>query len=456
MLEFIYCIPVDDNGCRLIFAPLLNVAALMNDRAAELLRGALKNGEPAFADSWLGRLTAELSVECLPPSVPTGPATPPFLGLIITRGCNMACLYCDFASGDGGETMSAELVSQAIAGWVEWVRNAGGKLLDLHFFGGEPFTRPELVEIAVHRTRFLADKYDMAMHVEASTNGLLGARMLDFVKDHFDAIVLSLDGQAEDHDLHRPRRNGAGSFREVWRTAEALAESHVNLCIRCCVSQANVGRMTDTTRWLCQTLHPESITFEAMKPSAEAQAAGLKPPDPLQFAQGFITAQRLARELDIACVYSAMYDRPRRTFCPVGRDTFIIAADRSIRSCYLRKRDWLSCGLDMKIGGVTADGTLQIDSVAVERLRAESTDRRRCARCFCRWGCAGGCIVTETPPGHRLEFTDFCRQTRLIQACALLEQLGLTDHTDRLLKNEDAIARIWNVADDRLDGKNHD
>jgi uncharacterized protein len=295
----------------------------------------------------------------------------------------------------------------------------------------------------------------MATRVEASTNGLLNDRMLAFVQDHFDTIVLSLDGQAEDHDRHRPLPNGAGSFQEVWRTAEALAESHVNLCIRCCVSQASVARMADIAQWLCQTLRPESITFEAMKPSPESLMRGLRPPDPLQFARGFITARRLAMDYGVTCVYAALYDQPRRTFCPVGRDTFIVAADRSVRSCYLRKRDWAASGLEMRIGNVTTEGALQIDPAAVERLRAEVADRSRCTRCFCRWGCAGGCLVTETPPGHCLEFTDFCRQTRLIQAGALLEQLGWMDHADRLLRDEQAAARIWNVADDRLDGVAH-
>jgi uncharacterized protein len=455
MLEHVYCIPVDENGCQLLFAPLLNTAALMNDRAAELLRRAMHNGEPLQVDSSLGRVAAELSANCSPPPLPTGPANPPFLGLILTRECNMGCLYCDFASGDGGEIMSEELVSQAITGWAEWVKNVGGDLLDLHFFGGEPFTQPELVEIAIHRTRLLAQKYDMSVHVEACTNGLLNARILAFVRDHFDAIVLSLDGQEIDHDRQRPLRTGKGSFNGVWHTAEELAESRVNLCIRCCVSHANVGRMTDSTRWLCQTLQPESITFEAMKPSSQTQASGLKPPDPLQFTKGFINAWRIAKELGVACVYSALYNQPHRTFCPVGSDTFIIAADRSVRSCYLRRRDWEACGINMRIGNVKVDGTLQIDPLAIQRLRKEVADRPRCARCFCRWSCAGGCLVTETPPRHRLEFTDFCQQTRLIQACVLLDQLGQTDFTDRLLKDEGAVARFWNIADDRLDGMHY-
>jgi uncharacterized protein len=441
-----YAIPVNDRW--LAFAPLLNVAAVVNTPAVTLLRA----DPPAPEDSPLANLAANLAADATPPPVPEGPARPPFLGLILTRGCNMACRYCDFAAGESGAAMSPELISQALAGWAEWVARTGGRELDLHFFGGEPFTQPDLIEIAVHRTRYLAQNYGLSSRVEATTNGLLSARMLTFVRDHFDSLVLSLDGQAEDHDRHRPLRDASGSFRQVWATAQALADSPVKLCLRCCVSQANVVRLPEIAAWLCASLQPETLTFESLKPTPEAAAAGLLAPDPGQFAAEFIAARRLAEQHGTTCVYSALYDRPRRTFCPVGQDTFIVAPDRSVRSCYLRRRAWGTRGLDLQIGRVEADGRLVLDEEAVHRLRVLTADRPRCTRCFCRWSCAGGCLVTETPPGHSLEYTPFCWQTRLLQAGVLLERLGLPDQVDRLLADGEAVARLCEHPDDRVEG----
>ena len=34
------------------------------------------------------------SSACREPAMPEGEAMPPFLGLILTRGCNMRCSYC--------------------------------------------------------------------------------------------------------------------------------------------------------------------------------------------------------------------------------------------------------------------------------------------------------------------------------------------------------------------------
>lgn len=445
----VYHVPC--KAAELIFSPLRQMCAAVNAAAVPALRDALRPGHPPPGEP-LSELAAALRAPCAEPAVPDGPAQPPFLGLILTRGCNMACRYCDFGAGRGGKVMSPALVSQAIGGWVEWIRQAGGRQLDLHFFGGEPFIAPDLVEIAVHRTRALAEKHGLEMRAEATTNGILGDRMLSFVKDHFDAIVLSLDGRQEDHDRHRPLRRGRGSFAHVWNTAVELAASPVNLCVRCCVSSANVDHQADITAWMCQDLRPESVTLEPMTATPESAAAGLAPPDPLAFARHFLDARRVARKFGVGCIYSPLFEQPRHTLCPMGRDTFIVAPDRSVRSCYLRKRDWQARGLDLRIGEVDGGGQLRIDAAAVQRLRTVVAARPRCARCFCRWGCAGGCLVTETPPGHGLDYTDFCRQTRLVQACVLLEQLGLAGRADALLADREAVARLWNHSDDRLMG----
>lgn len=435
----------------LVVSPLRRVSAAVNEAAIPVLREALLWNGP-LPEPPLHELTVALSEPRDEPAVPKGAAAPPFLGLILTRGCNMGCRYCDFDSGQSDCDMDEELVSQSLGGWARWVVDAGGRQLNLHFFGGEPFVRPDLIELAVHRLRFLGQKYDLPTHVEASTNGLFNRETLGFVEDYFDAIVLSLDGQAQDHNPHRPLRGGAASFDSVWAMAQALARSPVEVCVRCCVSSVNVGRMPQIAEWLCRELRPSSVTFESMKPTPPSAAAGLLPPDPLLFARGFVAARRIARLAGIECVYAALSDRPRHTFCPVGQDAFIVAPDRSVRSCYLRKSDWLAAGLDMQLGRVDEDGRLLIGTEAVQRLRDAVADRVRCRRCFCRWSCAGGCVVTETPPGHGLPYTDYCRQTRLVQASVFLENLDMSEQADELLSDEQAVARLWEHADDRLGG----
>ncbi|MCY3020560.1 MAG: hypothetical protein NTW87_16185 [Planctomycetota bacterium] len=48
---------------------------------------------------------------------------------------------------------------------------------------------------------------------------MFSGRTLSFVKDHFDTVVLSLDGPQSDQDLHRPLRDGGSGFERVCATA---------------------------------------------------------------------------------------------------------------------------------------------------------------------------------------------------------------------------------------------
>ncbi len=450
-MRSIYTVPVMDK--RLLFAPLGRKAAVLNQSAIDIVADVLneRNQQESLSDPVV-RLAKELIDEAAPPPLCRGRASPPFLGLILTRDCDMACRYCDFAAGSEEPSADPRLICQAIDGWVRWVVNNGGNSLDLRFFGGEPLGESDLVEIAVHRARWAAATQNLPLRIEATTNGLLNARVLSFVLDHFDAIVLSLDGSARHHDLHRPLRNGKGTFQKVWKTAKALSQSHVKLCIRVCVSDATVNDMPNITRMLLDNLLPDVITFEPMKSNTASSAAGLCSPHPLLFARSFMESLLLCRRTGVDCIYAPLFEQARITSCPVGEDTFILAPDRTIRSCYLRKRDWEAKGLDLSIGRVLPDGQLQIEEESIQRLRILAADRARCRKCFCRWSCDGGCLVHETPPGHDQEYTMFCRQTRLLQACVSLHEMGMSALASQLLGDTEAVERLWAQQDDRLIG----
>lgn len=136
---------------------------------------------------------------------------------------------------------------------------------------------------------------------------------------------------------------------------------------------------------------------------------------------------------------SVLTEAPRHSFCPVGKDTLIVSPDRRVSSYYLPQQAWQKRGLDLDVGWLSADGTMQIDIEAIDRLRRMVTEKPRCERCFCRWTCAGGCHVNHSYPGCSLEYNDFCIQTRIITVCSLLKELDFEQIVDELLKNRAAM-----------------
>jgi uncharacterized protein len=336
--DSIFAIPIL-NLC-LIYAPLHTFGALVTPAAADQIRHALWAGESVEA-SPLGDIIELLRAVPAPAPQPRqGEFAPAFLGLIPTRGCNLACQYCDFLTpADSGMVMGLKVARTAIEWYLNLVGQAGMHTAEVHFFGGEPFYAEEVVHFAYHFARLKAAEVGCTVRFEVATNGTFDEDRCRWAADSLDSIVLSLDGPADIQDRHRPRRDGRGSSQAVARSARILSEGSAELAVRTCVTAETVGRLPDIAAWLCQESRPTSVCFEPIQPSARSEAAGLVPPDPWQFAQNYVEAARILEAHGVSPIYAAADIAARRvTFCPVGQDVPIVAPDGSITACYLLRQ----------------------------------------------------------------------------------------------------------------------
>jgi len=443
-----FLVPVLDRW--LLYAPLHGVAAVVNAAAARDLqrRGAVLPDGPV-AD--LGR-----AVQSQPSDAPgpgSGELCPSMLGLIPTRGCNLACAYCDFGSRlSARDAMPASMAVAAVDWMAGQMCRTGRRAVRVHFFGGEPFLEPDVVAVAVHRVRALAARHGLEPYVDASTSGVFDPGFCDFVGDYFNGIAVSLDGPPEVHDRVRARSGGQPTFEDVDRTILRLSEMPVELCLRICVTEQSVGELEDIVRWMIGRYSPSTVNIEPLTPGVESARAGLKPPDPYLFAAHCVAACKVEDETGVSVVYAAAErERPRVSFCPLGADAVIVSPNGRMSACYLPPQDWQAHGLDLDLGCIDQRGAVEIDEDAVERVRKVPLEKPRCVRCFCQWTCAGGCHVNETHPGCGLDYTPFCVQTRLVTACLLLRDAGCGDVADALLADRRALERLAHYAQDPFD-----
>lgn len=439
----LYAVPV--SGAYLLYSPLRQVSALVNPKALFQLK---KKMEGNASDHETGQVEALFHMlagsQIRLPDQNDGVLKPEFLGIIPTRACNLACAYCGFGSADSPEeVMDLKMAAAAVDWMADQVKKAGRDRLDVHFFGGEPFVAPEVVEVSVHRARLTADKLGLTPYFEVATNGVFDENQARFVGDYFDTVVLSFDGPEEIHDRHRSGKNGKGSFPEVFQTAKRLSQSPAKLCFRACISLDSVASMEQIAKWFCETFQPSIINFETLKPTLASETSGLAPPDPYLFANRCVRAIRLVRGYGVEAVYAAACtEAPRRSFCPVGKDTLIVSPDGRVSSCYLPRIEWVKKGLDLDVGRIQKDGSVRIDNRAIIHLRRLVTQNSKCKRCYCRWTCAGGCHVSHTPPGSSDAYRDFCIQTRIITACKLLDEMGCGDRADGLLASPTTMEKL--------------
>ncbi len=447
----LFAVPIFDRW--LLHAPLHSVSAI----CGEGLLIALSEGLPMPTSGKAAALVHALSrPSCPEPARRTGALRPDFLGLIPTRACNLACRYCAFGAGDLAQTQTTMDPSLAVDA-VHWMADTAvaqqSNCLAVDFFGGEPMMAPQVVDAVVKAAHRCADGRGLGHRIEMATNGCYRAALCDLVARHIDYVVLSFDGPAEIHDLHRPFPGGQGSYEIVARNARRLAEGPAHLTIRICVTQASLKSLAENVGWFCNEFHPRSLSVETLRPTLQSSRAGLEPPDPWEFVPAVHEAARRASAFGVPMIYApASVDRIRGAFCPLGKDVPILSPDGQVGACYMQQDDWQLLGLDLNLGHWRRNGQVfSPDEKVLARVRALSQPGSICRKCFCCWHCAGGCLVNLHNTRRKDELHPFCVQTRILSACRLLDRLGRHELADRLARDRDAQAKLVRHASDSVD-----
>lgn len=443
----LYAVPVGEQW--LVWAPFAWTAAVVNRAAAARLARRLAGDGAALAGG-LQELWASLT------RVPRAAAGPEEqagkIVIIPTRACNMRCVYCDFGAGLApGTTLDPRLACRLVDHAAAQLAARGERTLRVHVFGGEPLVAPACTEAVVHYTRAVCARLDLVPWFEITTNGFFDPALIPFVGDYIDSAVVSLDGPADLHDHNRRRRDGGGTYEKVAANVRALAGYPVELCLRTCVTNRSEGSVEELASRLCDEFRPDVLSFEMLAENSCGAEAGLCAPDPVAFAGGILKAEAVAARRGVRVVHGpSELKGPRESSCPLGQGTLMLTPEGALAACYLNPDRWTARGLDLTLGRVEASAGVGLDPARVAAVEALVRAKPRCARCFCRHTCAGGCRVDQTPPGCSPDYDGRCKAIRAITAGRLLRRLGLEEEALRLAASPSAMQAAACSPDDRL------
>lgn len=142
----------------------------------------------------------------------------------LTNACNLACKHC-YASANQRRDM--ELTLEEIAAIVPDMKKAGVRFVILS--GGEPLMREDIFDIS----RVLRNA---GLKTYLSTNGLLvGAGNIMEIKNNFDYTGISIDGEADTHDLFRGQK---GAFDKALSSIRLCMEHDIKVGLRFTLSEA--------------------------------------------------------------------------------------------------------------------------------------------------------------------------------------------------------------------------
>jgi organic radical activating enzyme len=160
----------------------------------------------------------------LPPREPSKPLT---LLLLINRGCNLRCAFCDL--WDRGQNMPLpqvlKLLDEALA--------IGTRTLVIT--GGEPFLHPQLFDVVrAAKARGLS--------VNITTNGtLVERRWAELTQSGVDSLSMSLDGLETTHDQLRGK---VGAFTQTVRALRRVKdEAGITTSVYFTVTNQNVHEL---------------------------------------------------------------------------------------------------------------------------------------------------------------------------------------------------------------------
>jgi uncharacterized protein len=420
-----FIIPILDHF--LFYAPLLRYGKRIDKSMAEKIIHIQESHQDGCDDLILSIMQLEqVKKECISPN-DGKKLNPIFLGLIPTRGCNMACLYCDFPAPKlSSPIMSLDVAQKSIDMYLDILTSTDKKHGQIEFFGGEPFFQNHIAEFAVSYGKNKSAKLGIDLQFSVTTNGIFSKNKCEWIGDNFDMVTLSFDGTLNAQNKNRPLIQNKNSFDIVYRSAKFLSASNADLTIRTCISESSVHQMPDMAKFISQEFVVERICFEPLTSSEASTKNGLLPPDPYQFAYFYLLSQQTAATLGVEMITSGTDITSLQTsFCPLGKDALIITPEGRINGCYLLEKEWERFGLDLQLGQMTESYPFfQINQTQLENTRSfNHITSPLCKDCFAKYHCAGGCHVHHRNILDARSYDRLCIQTRLIIIGNLLTRL---------------------------------
>ena len=258
----------------------------------------------------------------------TGRLRPPPLTLTfsVSYRCNARCLTCN--------VWKKRVDDLSLDEYARIFTRLGSSLYWVTFSGGEPFLRPDLIDIVTA----CYDRCRPAI-ITIPTNGLLRKRVVDGVarlsrhaRDSKIVINFSLDGIGARHDELRGVRGNYRTMRDTYRELRSAAHPNVTVGIHAVVSQFNVGEIPALREHARTEFAPDSFITEVAEERHELDTIGLDI-TPTPEAYGTVVHDLVA-DIDATPTtgVAALVQALRREYYQLAHRT--LAERRQVLPCY--------------------------------------------------------------------------------------------------------------------------
>jgi len=311
-----------------------------------------------------------------------------------TTDCNLRCVYCYASGGERKKYMDWKLAKAAIDFALS--RSKKSKRFSLGFHGGgEPFMAFDLMKKSVEYAKKRCKNHKMKMVLSSATNGVLTDKQLDWVIKNKMRLNVSIDGMPDIQNKLRPLPNKGESYPFVEKTIRRLVKEKVPFGVRSTITKDTVHKMKDIVEYF-HKMGIKTIHFEPAFECGRCLKTKTATPEPLVFFKNYIKAFEAAEKFGIEFYYSGgTIDKLTDTFCGAAGRNFFVTSDGYITSCLeVMHKDDPASKIFFYGKYDERGGNFRIYEKRLKLLVSRNIKNLEgCQSCFCKFHCAGDCLV---------------------------------------------------------------
>lgn len=343
------------------------------------------------------------------------------LTLLLTRKCNLRCIYCYASPSIDGPSMPSNLAIDAVNWFVR--QNQGSKIRITFHGGGEPTLEQGLIKKVVSRVEEIRGNH--SVHYLIVTNGTTKRSFFDWMMDHKFAITFSIDGPPEIQNRNRPFADGSPSSQVVEDNIRYLVTKNYSIGVR--LTYSSKDDIVQIIRYFgeigikrihLEPLFPYGRYYKKVKFGNDSKYKVFSP-EADDLLVKFLKAMDICKNYGMK-IYNGHimhFNKGVGYFCGAASGRAMLVTHDGLLTGCLEVVDSKDKDIKIfKIGNwVSSEKRFEVDMNKISILQKRHADILPiCRNCFARYVCAGGCAVKAVRAnqgffGKDISYCDFTR-----------------------------------------------
>ncbi|MBO5919779.1 MAG: radical SAM protein [Bacteroidales bacterium] len=333
--------------------------------------------------------------------------------------CNFSCSYCFSAKGRSNKALKKEHLKAALDYFIDSNRVKTDRLAISYLGGGEPTMSWDVVKFGLEYADMLSKEHGIRMMTTIVTNGSRITEEMVEVFSRYNVMArVSFEILPEIQNLQR------GQYENVCRGLDLLKNCTTLPIVRSMITPDNVSLMPRMVEELHNRFpHVKQALFDPITSNEVFNEVGSTRQFYNLYYDSFLEARKLGAlyGIDVACAPLRNLNMVVERYCT---GEFCLTPEGTITVCHQISSPNEKNYNDFIYACVDESGKFNVDNDKFHSLIRRDTiyTNPKCADCFIKWNCGGGCMMQNSQ--YKQEILDvICDFTRRFSKTLLFERL---------------------------------